>query len=69
MAIKGVAEFYEGSGKKHIVTTQTASAWHVELYRAFNAEDSSFLVNLKSVSRQRSDASTQHQLIRQEKQR
>eukprot|EP00435_Cladocopium_sp_Y103_P035171 s226_g9.t1 len=23
MAIKGVAEFYEGSGKKHIVTTQT----------------------------------------------
>lgn len=27
MAIKGVAEFYEGSGKKHIVTTQTESAW------------------------------------------
>lgn len=31
MAIKGVAEFYEGSGKKHIVTTQTESAWHVAL--------------------------------------
>ena len=26
MAVKGVADFYEGSGKKHIVTTQTESA-------------------------------------------
>ena len=23
MAVKGVAEFYEGSGKKHMITTQT----------------------------------------------
>ena len=61
MAIKGVAEFYEGSGKKHIVTTQTESTWHVEFYRALNAEDSSFLVNLNLVSRQCSDAATTQQ--------